>query len=625
MLKTTILSAVILSAVLTACSDYTDNPTAISDNKPWIIDENDKDTSYKPGDDFFMYYCNGGYWKAHAASLTQDEPAIVSLARTDAMGILNEQLATLERPSLQVMKRHAATYTPEQGEVTMQQWLAPLTNATTLEAAWQATGLLMRNGLDGEIQPTPFKFFDKIVLVMVPNTNLMISLSMSPDEPADIPEDTKWPMIEAWCEGLDVNPENVMTYADWQADKAKASGETLSTNAIIISKKLNAYMLALQQMDLDDYKQKMTAMFREYNLDILTGDYTTMAETAYDTYCKYEMNYEYCHRYCDETSIQRTQAICEQLKQTFAKRIARNTWLSETTKANVLEKLEAMRFFIGRPGQWYEEGLPDLSASANLMEDILLARKTRMMLYKMSLGPVGQFDIMTSAILLGTTSMVVLNSGYDTSFNAVFISPLFCMAPLNPSDVNEAISYAGCVTFGHEMTHAFDAKGYNFDKNGNPGNVMTTEADYQAFNGLASRLIANYNKLEVMPGELPGLCNDGQATIGENIADMGGVELCYEAYTDKLRAEGFTGEGLRLQQQRFFLAYAHFWQACYNARYAKRRTQGDGVYLAGKDEHSLERERVNGVLQNIDAWYDLFDVKPGNKLYLAPENRVHIW
>lgn len=672
MSRTTILSAIILSAVLAACTDVTDSPIPVSDNKPWTIDENDKDTSYKPGDDFFMY-CNGGYWKAHAASLAQDEPAIVSLARTDAMGVLNEQLATLERPSLQVMKCHATTYTPEQGEATMQQWLAPLTNATTLEEAWQATGLLMHNGLDGEIQPTPFKFLDKIVLVMVPNTNLMISLSMSPDEPADIPEDTKWPMIEAWCEGLDVNPENVMTYADWQAGKAKASGETLSDNAIIMSRKLNAYMLALQQMDLDDYKQKMTAIFREYNLDILTGDYTTVAETAYDSYCKYEMNYEYCHRYCDEASIQRTQAICEQLKQTFAKRIACNTWLSEATKSNVLEKLEAMRFFIGKPGQWYEEGLPDLSASTNLMEDILLVRKTRMTLYKMSLGPVGQFDIMTSAILLGTTSMVVLNSGYDTSFNAVFISPLFCTAPLNPSDVNKAISYAGCVTFGHEMTHAFDTKGYNFDKNGNPGNVMATEADYQAFNGLASRLIANYNKLEVMPNELPGLCNDGQATIGENIADMGGVELCYEAYTDKLKADGqqfnnlaqrladyhstfevapgvmadgqhtinediadlggfeiafqtytdhltshgFHGDELRRQQWLFYQAYAHIWRARYTDAYAQERVTGD--------IHSLPRERVNALVPHTDAWYDLFNVKPGDNLYIAPENRVHIW
>ena len=139
MSRTTILSAIILSAVLAACTDVTDSPIPVSDNKPWTIDENDKDTSYKPGDDFFMY-CNGGYWKAHAASLAQDEPAIVSLARTDAIGVLNEQLATLERPSLQVMKCHATTYTPEQGEATMQQWLAPLTNATTLEEAWQADG-----------------------------------------------------------------------------------------------------------------------------------------------------------------------------------------------------------------------------------------------------------------------------------------------------------------------------------------------------------------------------------------------------------------------------------------------------------------------------------------------------
>lgn len=355
------------------------------------------------------------------------------------------------------------------------------------------------------------------------------------------------------------------------------------------------------------------------------GDYTAVAERVYSTACNYERNYEYCHRYCDEASVQHVMAICQELKQAFAKRIARNTWLSEASKANILDKLEAMKFYIGRPDQWYEEGLPDLSASTNLMEDVLIAQKTRMKLFMMSIGPIDQFDVVTSAILTGLTSMTFLNCGYDTWYNAVFISPIFCSAPLNPQGVNEAINYAAATVYGHELTHAFDTMGYKRDKYGNPGNVMATNADYQAFNDLTGRLAANYSMLEVMPDALPGLCNDGQTTIAENIADLGGFEVCYEAYTDKLRAGGFTGDGLRLQQQRFFEAYAHVWQSCYNAPYAKRKTQGEGESKADIDTHSLERERVNGVLRNVDAWYDLYDVKPGDKLYLAPEQRVHIW
>ena len=125
--------------------------------------------------------------------------------------------------------------------------------------------------------------------------------------------------------------------------------------------------------------------------------------------------------------------------------------------------------------------------------------------------------------------------------------------------------------------------------------------------------------------KLPGVFNDGNYTLAENIADLGGVEMAFEAYTNRLKRQGFEGDQLRLQQQRFYLAYAHLWQAKYSAPYAKERTQGRNAFGAGKDEHSLERERVNGVVMNTDAWYDLFDVKPGDKFYLKPEERTHIW
>lgn len=120
-------------------------------------------------------------------------------------------------------------------------------------------------------------------------------------------------------------------------------------------------------------------------------------------------------------------------------------------------------------------------------------------------------------------------------------------------------------------------------------------------------------------------CNGGHFTLGENIADLGGVELAFEAYTNRLKRQGFEGEQLRLQQQRFYLAYGHLWQAKYNALYAQEFTQGRNELGTGKNVHSLERERVNGVVMNTDAWYDLFDVKPGDKLYRKPEERVHIW
>ncbi len=196
---------------------------------------------------------------------------------------------------------------------------------------------------------------------------------------------------------------------------------------------------------------------------------------------------------------------------------------------------------------------------------------------------------------------------------------------MDPNVRHGDIIYASAYFFGHEMTHGFDRRGAMYDKNGEEIPIFVDQADLDRFKQLSQQLADCYSSLEVMPDQLPGVFNDGNYTLGENIADLGGVEIAFEAYTNRLKRQGFEGNQLRLQQQRFYLAYAHLWQAKYNALYAKELTQGRNELGAGKNVHSLERERVNGVVMNTDARYDLFDVKPGDKLYRKPEERVHIW
>lgn len=113
--------------------------------------------------------------------------------------------------------------------------------------------------------------------------------------------------------------------------------------------------------------------------------------------------------------------------------------------------------------------------------------------------------------------------------------------------------------------------------------------------------------------------------MAENVADLGGFFLAYDSYMKHLKKQGFKGEQLRLQQQRFYEAYAYLWCGKWNVTQAKGRTIGDESKGISKDEHSLFRERVNGVVTNTDDWYDLFDVKPTDKLYLALEKRIRIW
>ena len=127
-----------------------------------------------------------------------------------------------------------------------------------------------------------------------------------------------------------------------------------------------------------------------------------------------------------------------------------------------------------------------------------------------------------------------------------------------------------------------------------------------------------------MPFET-GLKNDGAFTVAENVADLGGFYLAYESYVKHLKKCGFTGDQLRLQKQRFYEAYAYFFAGKWTAEFAKNYTCGRAEVGIPKNEHSMFRERVNGVVTNTDDWYDLFGVKQGDKLYLAPEKRIRIW
>jgi putative endopeptidase len=133
------------------------------------------------------------------------------------------------------------------------------------------------------------------------------------------------------------------------------------------------------------------------------------------------------------------------------------------------------------------------------------------------------------------------------------------------------------------------------------------------FKLLQQKMIARYNELE----QLPGVKADGEKTLAENIADQGGTALAYDLWNEKLQADGLSGEQLRHQQRQFFVSNADVWRRyCTDERLA---------YTLKTDVHSANHNRVNGIMRLMDEWYDLFGVKPGDKLYVAPADRVKIW
>ena len=217
------------------------------------------------------------------------------------------------------------------------------------------------------------------------------------------------------------------------------------------------------------------------------------------------------------------------------------------------------------------------------------------------------------AMLASLFSLTTYNAMYAPIFNSINLFPPFLMDPIYGPDASTAERYAAMTVFGHEITHGFDKKGAQWDKQGDKNSIWASEADAVEFDRRAQQLVDYYNTFEVAPGVFA----DGQKTLNENIADLGGVQLAFQALTNKLKADGLSNEAIRQQQRNFFVAYANLWRMKYTDEYAES--------MVASDEHSQSKERINGVVTNIDAWYDLFDVKPTDKMYLAPEKRIRIW
>jgi putative endopeptidase len=205
-----------------------------------------------------------------------------------------------------------------------------------------------------------------------------------------------------------------------------------------------------------------------------------------------------------------------------------------------------------------------------------------------------------------------VNAYYNPTTNEICFPAAILQPPFFNADADDAVNYGAIgVVIGHEMTHGFDDMGRQFDKNGNL-NDWWTPADAEAFNKLADVLVAQFDAIEIQPG----LRANGRFTIGENIADQGGLRVAYTAMkmaqngAEPAPIDGFTAE------QRFYLAYAELW--------AQNIRPEEEIRLTKIDEHSLGKWRVDGSLKNIDTFFSAFDITSG-AMFLPPEQRVVIW
>jgi putative endopeptidase len=313
----------------------------------------------------------------------------------------------------------------------------------------------------------------------------------------------------------------------------------------------------------------------------------------------------YVQRYFPPAAKAQMLALVENLRRAYAERIDQLPWMSAETKAVAKKKLATFRPKIGYPDKW-----KDYSALVVKRDDPLgnMIRAGEWG-WKRQLA---RIDRKTERDEWFMTPQTV-NASYNPVFNEITFPAAILQPPFFDPAADPAVNYGGIGSvIGHEMGHGFDDQGAKSDERG----VLRTwwsEQDVARFKKLGDRLAEQYGGYE----PLPGLKINGRLTLGENIGDLGGLSVALAAYRLSLNGEpapaidGVTGE------QRFFLGFAQVWRELIRDEALRNRVL--------TDPHSPARFRVNGVVRNVDAWYEAFGVKPGDALYLPPEQRVHIW
>lgn len=313
----------------------------------------------------------------------------------------------------------------------------------------------------------------------------------------------------------------------------------------------------------------------------------------------------YVEKYFPAAAKERMVKLVKNLQTALGERIDAQEWMSDSTKIRAHEKLAVFHVKVGYPDKWKDYSKLEIKNDSYWANVCRASEWGFNDMYSRIGKPVDKDEwLMTPQ---------TVNAYYNPSTNEICFPAAILQPPFFNMEADDAANYGAIgVVIGHEMTHGFDDQGRQFDKDGNLTDWWAP-GDADRFKERAQVMVDFFNKIEV----LPGLQANGELTLGENLADHGGLNVAYLAFQNATKdaplgvVDGFTPE------QRFFLAYATLWAG--NIRDEQIR-----VYTKS-DPHSLGKWRVNGALPHIQAWYDAFHITPSDPLYVAPENRVNVW
>ena len=315
----------------------------------------------------------------------------------------------------------------------------------------------------------------------------------------------------------------------------------------------------------------------------------------------------YVEKYFPESSKKRMLELVHNLQKALAQRIDEATWMSAETKAKAKDKLSNFIVKIGYPDKWKDYSGLQVCDSLSLYEN--MGNISEFFLLDQLKRKVNKPVDKTEWLMTPQT----INAYYMPTTNEICFPAAILQPPFFDPNADDAMNYGAIGgVIGHEMSHGFDDQGSQFDKTGNQNNWWT-EADKKNFEQRTKVLEDAFGKFEAVPGKFI----NGKLTLGENIGDNGGLNIAFRAFQNAMKenplqkADGFTPE------QRFFLSWGRVWAANARPEYTE--------YIITVDPHSPNRARVNAALPHINAWYDAFGIKKGDKLFIPKKQRAQIW
>ena len=315
----------------------------------------------------------------------------------------------------------------------------------------------------------------------------------------------------------------------------------------------------------------------------------------------------YAEKYFPESSKQRMLTLVKNLQIALGERIAAQDWMDDSTKVNALLKLNTFYVKVGYPDKWTDLSALQIDPAKSYYENMQACRKFwKKWNNDHRVGkPVDRDD--------WHMTPQTVNAYYNPTTNEICFPAGILQRPFFDPKADDAFNYGAIgVVIGHEMTHGFDDSGRRFDKDGNMKDWWT-EDDGKKFTERTDKYAEFFSAIDV----LPGLKGNGRLTLGENLADHGGLQVAFAAYQNATKRQPLDEIDGYTADQRFFLAYAGVWAGNISEAEIRKRTKSD--------PHSLGRWRVNGALPHIGAWYKAFGVKESQKMFIPEEKRLQLW